>query len=156
MGNWSGQVKRGWGPQLPRGAPVGRPWSGQLGALRCFNPPAAAGRNSRAAPVTAKTSTGDDHRSVGDRHLARADVAPAEKSFGNLRTEGRRHHGPVHQRADHPRLGGPQASLERGVHQVATPLQPRRRQPHLLHRPDGQVSQGAPGGCQPLLPEIVQ
>ena len=82
MGNWSGQVKRGWGPQLPRGAPVGRPGSSEL--LRCFNPPAAAGRNSRAAPVTAKTSTGDDHRSVGDRHLARADVAPEEKSFGNL------------------------------------------------------------------------
>ena len=56
--------------------------------LRCFNPPAAAGRNSRAAPVTAKTSTGDDHRSVGDRHLARADVAPSKKSFGNLRTGG--------------------------------------------------------------------
>ena len=54
---------------LPRGAPVGA----RTGTtLRCFNPPAAA--NSRAAPVTAKTSRGDGHWSVGDQQLAEADV----------------------------------------------------------------------------------
>ena len=54
---------------LPRGAPVGA----RTGTtLRCFNPPAAA--NSRAAPVTAKTSRGDGHWSVGGQQLAGADV----------------------------------------------------------------------------------
>ena len=69
---------------------------------------------------------------------------------------GGRYHGPVHQRVDHPGMEGTQAALERRVHSFAAPLKPRRRQPHLRHRPDRQVPQGAPCSCQPLFPEAIQ
>ena len=77
---------------------------------------------------------------------------PEEEQVG----ERGRYHGPVHQRVDHPRLGGTQAALECGLHPVAAPLEPRRRQPHLRHWTDCQVPQGAPCSRQPLLPEAVQ
>ena len=74
VGNWSGQVKRG--PQLAGFYPAAHLLAAPapVAPLRCFNPPAAAGRNSRAAPVTAKTSRGDGHWSVGGQQLAEADV----------------------------------------------------------------------------------
>ena len=76
VGNWLGQVKRRWGPQLAGFYPAAHLLAAPapVAPLRCFNPPAAAGRNSRAAPVTAKTSRGDGHWSVGDQQLAEADV----------------------------------------------------------------------------------